>query len=135
LQEVAVQRAIHAKVGINWEVCNFDLNGNYVRDDTVLPLYPKLLSKYRAIVYSGDVDSAVNYRGTQEWVNSLGLPVVSPWAPWTTPDGQNAGFVKVFEPLTWLTIRGSGRILHKARLSRACYNIATESPIQSNTSS
>lgn len=69
-----VQAAIYAKKGTNWQVCNLVQNEEYVRDTTVLYIYPYLLNKgYRVLVYSGDVDSSVNYKGSQEWINSLNL--------------------------------------------------------------
>jgi serine carboxypeptidase-like clade 2 len=73
---VDVQTAIHAKKGTNWQVCNLVLNEEYVRDDSVLYIYPYLLNKgYRVLIYSGDVDSSVNYKGTQMWLNTLDLQV------------------------------------------------------------
>lgn len=69
------------------------------------------MKNYRILVYSGDVDSSVNYQGTQRWINSLELPVVSEWKEWFASDGQNAGFIKVYQNLTYLTIRGAGHMV------------------------
>lgn len=88
-----------------------DLNSAYTRDDSVLALYAPLMKNYRILVYSGDVDSSVNYQGTQRWINSLELPVVSEWKEWFASDGQNAGFIKVYQNLTYLTIRGAGHMV------------------------
>jgi len=115
-----LQAAVYAKP-TTWTVCNLNLNQQYVPDLSVLALYAPLMENYRVLIYSGDVDSAVNYQGTQTWITSLDLEVVGDWLEWKTPDGQNGGFYKVYDQLTFLTIRGAGHMVPQYKPVQGLY--------------
>ena len=59
-------------------------NGSVAREDLRLNL--GVCAGYTALIYSGDADSVVPHTGTERWIGSLQLPVVSPWQAWFYPD-------------------------------------------------
>ena len=67
---------------------------------------------WRILVWSGDADAAVPFEGTQRWIECLGRPVVEDWANWLTNDAtygpQVGGSVKVFDGISFLTVKGCG---------------------------
>ena len=111
LNLASVQTALHvtaARVS-NWAVCA-GLDYTKTRD-TVIPLYPALVNKYRTLVFSGDGDNCVPYIGTQEWVRNLGFPVKQNWHPWLVND-QVAGYAVNYQPnLTFATVKGAGHMV------------------------
>uniref|UniRef100_A0ACD5X5E0 Uncharacterized protein n=1 Tax=Avena sativa TaxID=4498 RepID=A0ACD5X5E0_AVESA len=63
---------------------------------------------YRALVYSGDHDAVIPFRGTQSWVRSLSFIVINQWRAWHL-DGQSAGFtIGYTNNLAFATIKGGG---------------------------
>eukprot|EP00761_Pharyngomonas_kirbyi_P011709 gb/GECH01011735.1/.p1 GENE.gb/GECH01011735.1/~~gb/GECH01011735.1/.p1 ORF type:complete len:457 (+),score=92.44 gb/GECH01011735.1/:1-1371(+) len=105
LNQHSVQKALHAK-STHWTVCTNKLH--YKFDiDTLLPYYHILVPKLKALIYSGDADSVVNYLGTERWVRGLGLPVQSKWSPWKV-DRQVAGYSIEYNNLVFATIKGAG---------------------------
>lgn len=68
-------------------------------------------------MYSGDADSVVNFIGTERWIGSQGLrlPVVEKWHAWFGPDRQHAGYVQVYEGLTFKTVKGAGHMVPAVR--------------------
>jgi carboxypeptidase C (cathepsin A) len=117
LNNPQVQQAIHVKSSIKWEICSLNINMAYDRTfKSMLPFYNKLLSAgLRAIVYSGDIDMAVNSLGSEESLTLLseqvGSKVVTEWQSWHV-DGQVAGWYKQWSNnLTFLTIRGAGHMV------------------------
>ncbi|GKV19791.1 hypothetical protein SLEP1_g30010 [Rubroshorea leprosula] len=108
-----VQRALHVRKGTikEWERCNTSLC--YGHDLISSIDYERNLTKknYRALIYSGDHDMVIPYVGTQEWIESLGLPVSNDWKPWYV-DGQVAGYTVTYAEkkytLTYVTVKGAG---------------------------
>lgn len=51
-----------------------------------ITLYPQLVKKYRILVYNGDADACVPYKGNEEWTTGLAakglLSEKSAWHPW-----------------------------------------------------
>ena len=64
------------------------------------------------LIWSGDADAAVPYIGTERWIECLGRPVKQDWSPWYTNDTQYGmqvgGMVKVFDRISFLTVKGCG---------------------------
>ena len=51
-------------------------------------------------------------RPSQWWTSSMGIPVVSPWAPWTTTAGSVGGYVTQYaKNFTFITVRGAGHMV------------------------
>merc|ERR1712216_170600 len=46
----------------------------------------RLLPNFRILQFSGDADPCVPYVGTKRWIDSLDLPIVHPWQPWSTTE-------------------------------------------------
>jgi len=109
INQASVRNAIHA-VSVaqqNWTICSSSINYTTVYD-TVIPVHQQLLAAgYQLLIYSGDVDMCIPYTGTEAWTTSLGLPVLQDWAPWRV-DFQVAGYVKMYQQLTFVTVKGSG---------------------------
>lgn len=116
LNDPAVQAAIHAKVGAKWAMCG--LEGLYdFNFESVLPLYQQWAKdkKLQMLVYNGDADYIVNFLGTENWLEELGLEVLEPWTKWTGSDGQVAGFVTQYDGLAFATVKGAGHMVPKDR--------------------
>ncbi|CAD6204657.1 unnamed protein product [Miscanthus lutarioriparius] len=77
--------------------------------DTVIPYHVNLTKAgYRALVYNGDHDLDMTYVGTQEWIRTIGYPIVSDWRPWFA-NRQVAGFTRTYaHNLTFATVKGGG---------------------------
>ncbi|XP_044520041.1 lysosomal protective protein isoform X2 [Gracilinanus agilis] len=114
-----VRKALHIPEQVpRWDMCNFVVNSNYMRlYQTMNDQYLKLLSaqKYRILVYNGDVDMACNFMGDEWFVDSLNQKQVEVQRrPWLVSDGsgeQIAGFVKEFDNISFLTIKGAGHMV------------------------
>uniref|UniRef100_M1BZY1 Glucose acyltransferase n=1 Tax=Solanum tuberosum TaxID=4113 RepID=M1BZY1_SOLTU len=65
----------------------------------------------RALIYSGDHDMIVPHLTTEEWIETLKLPIVDDWEPWIV-DAQVAGYkMKYLQndyELTYATVKGAG---------------------------
>ncbi|XP_060925477.1 lysosomal protective protein-like isoform X1 [Limanda limanda] len=100
-----------------WVICSAEVNLNYGRLCLdVRKQYLKLLSalKYRVLVYNGDVDMACNFMGDEWFVESLQQQVLVQRRPWfySDEDGrQVGGFVKEFNNMAFLTVKGSGHMV------------------------
>ncbi|KAF2294368.1 hypothetical protein GH714_009724 [Hevea brasiliensis] len=110
------QAALHVREGTvkDWQRCNTSLMDIYYKYEINSSLlYQKNLTKkgYQALIYSGDIDMAVPYVGTQEWIKSLNLTIEDEWHPWFV-DGQVAGYVTTYSKnkysLTYATVKGAG---------------------------
>jgi len=113
-----VKAAIHVQSNIEWEICNFAINGAYDRTSaSMVPIYAALLkNKFRVLIYSGDTDFAVPWTGSAFWTNSMKLtPTGGVWRQWSFRDRdgtQVAGFVTDYkEGLTYATIKGAGHMV------------------------
>ncbi|XP_061688892.1 lysosomal protective protein isoform X2 [Syngnathoides biaculeatus] len=101
----------------DWTICSSEVHLNYRRLYLdVRKQYLKLLAalKYRVLVYNGDVDMACNFMGDEWFVESLNQQVQVSRRPWVyeNEDGrQVGGFVKEFDNLAFLTVKGSGHMV------------------------
>lgn len=107
-----VRTALHIPEHVGkWEICNDGVNFNYHRQyDTMEEQYKFLTPRVRGLVYNGDIDMACNFLGDEWFVESLGLKVTEKRRMWHQ-GGQVGGFVKRFENLDLLTIRGAGHMV------------------------
>uniref|UniRef100_A0A667YHR5 Carboxypeptidase n=1 Tax=Myripristis murdjan TaxID=586833 RepID=A0A667YHR5_9TELE len=113
-----VKAALHiSPQALNWTICSAEVNLNYGRlYMDVRKQYLKLLGalKYRVLVYNGDVDMACNFLGDEWFVESLHQQVEVKRRPWvySDADGQQVGgFVKEFNNIAFLTVKGSGHMV------------------------
>ncbi|KAM7478984.1 hypothetical protein LguiA_027197 [Lonicera macranthoides] len=120
-----VQRALHVREGTisEWVRCNKTLS--YTAGDkqskshayaynvkTSIDYHRNLTNKHcRALIYSGDHDMVVPHVGTEEWIQSLNLPIEIHWKPWFVEDqiaGYKMKYVKNDYQLTYATVKGGG---------------------------
>lgn len=62
------------------------------------------------LVYNGDIDMMCNFFGDEWFVDDLKRKVIADYSPWHV-NGQVAGFVKHFEGITYMTVKGSGHMV------------------------
>uniref|UniRef100_A0A8C4FFH8 Carboxypeptidase n=1 Tax=Dicentrarchus labrax TaxID=13489 RepID=A0A8C4FFH8_DICLA len=113
-----VRAALHiSPKALDWVICSAEVNLKYGRlYMDVRKQYLKLLSalKYRVLVYNGDVDMACNFMGDEWFVESLNQQVEVQRRPWLYDDEdgrQVGGFVKEFDNIAFLTVKGSGHMV------------------------
>ncbi|XP_037108453.1 lysosomal protective protein isoform X1 [Syngnathus acus] len=118
LNDPHVRRALHISPNApDWTICSSEVYLNYGRLYLdVSKQYLKLLAalKYRVLVYNGDVDMACNFMGDEWFVESLNQEVQVSRRPWLYEDEdgrQVGGFVKEFNNLAFLTVKGSGHMV------------------------
>ncbi|OQS02044.1 serine protease family S10 [Thraustotheca clavata] len=120
-----VQNAIHVSGDhVDWRDCADHANIKYTRSKSSLPLYPTILAaNLKALIYSGDADSVVNFIGTQRWITTSGLKlnVVNKWKAWFGPDKQLAGYTEQYEGLNFTTVKGAGHMVPATRPLHALY--------------
>lgn len=101
-------------MNIPFEMCSDDVYYSYIMNDLFsFYLYPMLIkSKLRILIYSGDTDMVVPLTGTIKWIQQLNLKVISPYRPWSIRGSKEvAGFVTVYDGLTFATIKGTGHMV------------------------
>ncbi|OWZ21698.1 Serine protease [Phytophthora megakarya] len=117
-----VQVAIHAiKPGgktVVWKGCSDPVGDLFKSSPSSLPKYHNILSHdLKALIYSGDADSVVNFIGTERWIGGEGLKlrIEEKWRAWFGPDKQLAGYVQKYEGLTFKTVKGAGHMVPAVR--------------------
>jgi hypothetical protein len=79
-----VQEALHVKlVGKSKFGFSTGLHYNFTAHSLLDEYRATLVTHFRVLQFSGDADPCVPYVGTSRWIESLELPVSSPWRPWT----------------------------------------------------
>ncbi|XP_064599053.1 lysosomal protective protein-like [Liolophura sinensis] len=118
LQQEAVRQALHiSPSSLPWTPCSTEVGSHYKNlYSTTKQFYHKVLDAgKRVLVYNGDVDMACNFLGDEWFVDSLNQPKPKERKAWyyIAADGtkQVAGFVKQYERLTFVTVRGSGHMV------------------------
>jgi hypothetical protein len=120
LNQAAVRTALHVaprNVTGFWRDCGAHINYTPTAQNLPRDLYPSLLGRLRILIYSGDADACVPVNDSEAWVQGLGVPVVTPWAPWYYDAGagvgqQVAGYVTVYgQMLQFATVRGAGHMV------------------------
>lgn len=109
LNQPDVQQAIHANP------TTWDMYGQiWYRNESalIMPLYQRFLAEtnWRILIFSGDVDSAVPYLGTQRWITCLQAPLVKDWQNWYF-ESQVAGAYTTYQGISLLSIKGCGHMV------------------------
>lgn len=114
LNQPEVRKALHIPTSVqDWDICSLDVEIGYKRlYNTMRPQVLQLINsgKLRGLIYNGDVDMACNFLGDEWFTSDLGLKVVENYEEWKYND-QVAGFVKYYDRLTFLTVKGSGHMV------------------------
>ncbi|KAF2364905.1 Peptidase S10 serine carboxypeptidase [Trinorchestia longiramus] len=113
LNSGAVRSALHIPSTVQqWQVCNDEVNAKFQRQYTNMSeQYKKLhAAGVRALIYNGDVDMACNFIGDQWFVEGLNFKETAARRSWMS-EGQVGGFLKRFELLDLVTVRGSGHMV------------------------
>ncbi|GAB6023870.1 hypothetical protein CHUAL_008608 [Chamberlinius hualienensis] len=120
INQPSVRAALHVPdTVIQWTTCSDLVSATYESQyDTMLPQYNFLLSKTRALLYSGDADTVCNYLGGEYFAEKLDRNVIIDYNPWVF-EGQTAGFFKVYENVTFLTVLGAGHMVPTDRPPQA----------------
>ena len=120
-----VKAALHVKSSITWDMCNDFVNENYVMsEEASYYLYPKLIkSGLKIMIFSGDTDMAVPYNGSQRWIDSLKLEILSPWRSWRAFGDMTtiAGYRTIYKGLTFVTVKGTGHMVPQWKPKEAFY--------------
>jgi len=112
-----VRQAIHAgsyDLCGPWMICSDKLHYTKLYN-TVVPAYYTLTANYSCLFYSGDVDGAVPYQGSMQWINQFeeNLPPQEGWAAWSV-DNEIAGYYSRWEkpyPYIFTTVHGAGHMV------------------------
>lgn len=119
LDHPAVKEAIHVAVAKkDWHICGgIQYEENF---PSLLPFYKeKLIPQIRVLIFNGDVDCCVPYKGNEWWTSSLGLKVEKPWRAWTL-DNQVGGYVTTYESnFNFVTVKGAGHMVPQFRPPQA----------------
>ena len=122
LNNKQVQKVLHVEPGTKWELCSDDVYERYHKSpEPISSFFADFWSKIpngRVMLYAGDIDIACNFLGVESFAKSLNRPQLRPYNQWTLmKDGtrQIGGFVRRFERLTFVTVRGAGHMVPSDR--------------------
>lgn len=116
----AVKKALHIAPDLpKWTLCSDEVSAGYNREfQTMAKFYSMLMSsakKPRILLYNGDIDMACNFLGDEWFVDDLGRDLIVERRPWLVKDddgySQIAGYVKQFERISFLTVKGAGHMV------------------------
>ena len=66
-------------------------------------MYPELVKKVRVLIYNGDADTCVPFKGNEEWIDGLAAKNViseyEAWRPWFLDDLKSMpqGYVTTYD--------------------------------------
>jgi len=113
LNQEEVRQALHiAPQAATWDMCSGPVEQGYTNIyKTLRPQVRELLSAgIRGLIYNGDVDMACNFLGDEWFADSVGQKLIADYQKWHS-NGQVAGFVKHYEKLIYMTVKGSGHMV------------------------
>ncbi|XP_062193852.1 serine carboxypeptidase 1-like [Phragmites australis] len=112
LNNLEVQKALHARINTNWSGCNEDLAWNDA-PEFMVPIIKRLVDHgLRVWIYSGDFDSKCSLTATRYSVKDLNLTVTKKWRPWYTHDSEVGGYVQQYQGgFTLASVRGAGHMV------------------------
>lgn len=115
-----VIKALHVEASLpyvkQWTICSSSLKYTTTAADLPGTIYPDLVTKYRVLVYNGDVDACVPYQDNESWTASLNLPVDNDWHAWVL-DNQVGGYATSYivpnasHDFQFITVKGSGHMV------------------------
>jgi len=114
LDDPTVRKAIHVENSTlgRWADCS---NIHYTSNlDSLLPLYPTLISNYRVLIYSGDADACVPWTDSDDWTFNLypGRTPLRAWHPWSYGGRYTGGYaVRYNANFTFLTVKHAGHLV------------------------
>ncbi|PIA46393.1 hypothetical protein AQUCO_01500135v1 [Aquilegia coerulea] len=111
-----LQKAFHANL-TTWSPCwPLDWKDS---PSTILPTIKQLMASNISVwIYSGDMDGRVPVTSSRYSVNTLKLPIKTPWYPWYT-NKEVGGFVVEYKGLVFATVRGAGHLVPSYQPERA----------------
>ena len=106
-----VQKALHLTKGAGVSSFNY-----YSSGPASVTLYPHLIGKIRVLIYNGDSDACVPYKGNEEWTTSMVTKGVvtqtKAWHPWYAGEGIPAGYLTSYtKNFAFITIRLAGHMV------------------------
>lgn len=125
LNSVDVRKALHIPEAVqDWELCSDVVNAHWTRQYTDMTDVYTFIHEagIKGLIYNGDVDMACNYLGDQWFIENLNYTVTADRRIWMT-EGQVGGFVKRFDLLDLLTVRGSGHMVPQNKPAPALHMI------------
>lgn len=107
-----------------WKLCSTKVGLEYQSDSRGSQfIYEQFQGKYRMLHYSGDIDGAVPTLGTQNWIATLGWPVVNAWESYLV-DGQVGGYWESYQgDFTFGTVHGAGHMAPQFKPPQTYYLI------------
>uniref|UniRef100_T1IXT3 Carboxypeptidase n=1 Tax=Strigamia maritima TaxID=126957 RepID=T1IXT3_STRMM len=111
LNQASVRKALHIPAQVqSWTICSGDVSSTYKTLYDNMTAQYNTLKNLRGLVYNGDVDMMCNFLGDQWFVDGLNRKVVDDYTYWKL-GSQVGGFVKHYENLDLVTIRGAGHMV------------------------
>ncbi|KAM3377154.1 hypothetical protein P3S68_009567 [Capsicum galapagoense] len=116
-----VKKALHANTNLPnpWEPCSSDLPWKD-GPSSMFPIYRRLFaSGLRILLFSGDVDAVVSVTATRYSISAMNLTIIKPWHFWLDDTKEVAGYMVVYNGLTFATVRGAGHQVPQFQPRRA----------------
>ncbi|XP_065865138.1 serine carboxypeptidase 1-like [Euphorbia lathyris] len=122
LNTAEVQTAFHA-IPTEWSHCgDFNWTDSPV---TILPTIKNLMENDISVwIFSGDTDGRVPVTSSRYSINSMKLPIKTPWQPWYTNE-EVGGYVVAYDGVTFVTVRGAGHLVPSYQPERALVMISS----------
>nr|XP_043630085.1 serine carboxypeptidase 1-like [Erigeron canadensis] len=118
LNNSAVQKALNVKP-TSWDLCSDVFTSWNDSTTTILPIIKYLISNgQRVWVFSGDIDGRVPITSTRYSINTLNLPIETPWRPWYL-NKEVGGYLEGYKGLLLITVRGAGHTVPSYQPQRA----------------
>ncbi|KAJ1457876.1 peptidase S10, serine carboxypeptidase [Pelagophyceae sp. CCMP2097] len=121
----AVQAALHVRlVGKREFALSTRLDYDFTMPSLLAAYNDTLVRELRILQFSGDADPCVPYVGTARWIESLRMPVVKAWRPWTAPQTMAVtGYVTTYDTpgggFTFATVRDAGHMVPRYKPKQA----------------
>jgi len=109
-----VREALHIPEHLpaEWTVCsNIPYTEIY---DNMTAQFDYLKTQVKGLVYNGDWDMVCNFLGNEWFIENLGFTELEKYREWYH-NGQVAGFVKRWENLDFVTVKGAGHMVPEDR--------------------
>ena len=126
LNQANVKQALGVPSQLQWEDCNFDVNGKFSRDwmhSMADRLQNVLAANKTVLIYSGVLDYICNYYGGRAWTAALQWDGQKGFNDATKhpynvnlPNGTQTtvGQLQTYENFAWLEVAGAGHMVRRA---------------------